>query len=184
MNSIPTLFSTSSVFAFKQSSFIRLCIKTVEFVLYMASNTEIGKLVVKVPVEITSPKACSSPASQLKREKNRIFVKAAPAAPTFANLSVCEGCRLNVGGLLNSPRHHCRNCGGSFCETCSTKSIDIPYPEYRSKGKLRVCDTCFEKIADFVNQVGSTVTWSGLQPASDRKLKSIFEFRADEVYSF
>lgn len=87
-----------------------------------------------------------------ERERRRVFVRASPPAPTFANMNNCENCRLDVGGLLNSTRHHCRNCGGTFCEFCSAQSIQIPYQEYYQKGELRVCDSCYSRIKDFHSQ--------------------------------
>ncbi len=95
-----------------------------------------------------------------------VFQKSLVNPPPFANMMSCENCRIEVGGLLSSTRHHCRNCGGSFCASCSTQSIRVPFQEYLKKGALRVCDSCFQKINEFYSQVGRQqgVTWLGLEP--------------------
>jgi len=39
-------------------------------------------------------------------------------------------------------KHHCRNCGGIFCDMCS----DNKMPLVSSAKSLRVCDTCYTNI--------------------------------------
>ncbi|XP_052745012.1 lateral signaling target protein 2 homolog [Bicyclus anynana] len=42
-------------------------------------------------------------------------------------------------------RHHCRNCGKVFCASCSSNSI--PLPRYGQMKPVRVCEECFQSIA-------------------------------------
>ncbi|XP_045780359.1 lateral signaling target protein 2 homolog isoform X2 [Maniola jurtina] len=42
-------------------------------------------------------------------------------------------------------RHHCRNCGKVFCASCSSNSI--PLPRYGQMKPVRVCEECFQTIA-------------------------------------
>ncbi|KAL4092971.1 hypothetical protein PRIC1_011960 [Phytophthora ramorum] len=102
--------------------------------------------------------------------------------PPFANMYACESCREDIGSLLSKGRHHCRNCGGSFCANCTTKTIVVPYQAYLTRGELRVCDGCYHRIQNFQKQVKSTsVTWSGLQPPSSEDIVQDFELSEDEA---
>lgn len=101
--------------------------------------------------------------------------------PPFANMYACESCREDIGSLLSKGRHHCRNCGGSFCAECSTKVICVPYQAYVTRGALRVCDGCYHRIQNFHKQVKSTnVTWSGLQPPAISDLVKTLELSDNE----
>ncbi|CAI5719724.1 unnamed protein product [Hyaloperonospora brassicae] len=101
--------------------------------------------------------------------------------PPFANMYACESCREDIGSLLSQGRHHCRNCGGSFCADCTTQSIVVPYRAYISRGELRVCDGCYYRIENFQKQVQSTsVTWSGLVPPPSEQIKQDFDLSEDE----
>ncbi|CAI5716707.1 unnamed protein product [Peronospora destructor] len=101
--------------------------------------------------------------------------------PPFANMYACESCRDDIGSLLSKRRHHCRNCGGSFCTDCTTKSIVVPYQAYLTRGELRVCDGCFRRIQEFHQQAKSTsVTWSGLSPPSIEQIVRDFDLSVDE----
>lgn len=45
---------------------------------------------------------------------------------------------------LADTKHHCRVCGGGFCDKCSSKSMPVPW---RGWGKIpvRVCLSCYKK---------------------------------------
>lgn len=49
----------------------------------------------------------------------------------------------------SSTKHHCRRCGGIFCDKCTSKRIDLPIAltennkTLKNVKKVRVCDTCF-----------------------------------------
>ncbi|GLE03834.1 hypothetical protein PINS_up012745 [Pythium insidiosum] len=95
----------------------------------------------------------------------------------------CETCREDIGSLLSQGRHHCRNCGGSFCAACSSKFIMVPYQLYLSKGvEQRVCDGCYNRIRDFHAQTQTTdVTWSGLAPPSNAAFAEAFALPPHET---
>ncbi|OQS02622.1 hypothetical protein THRCLA_05024 [Thraustotheca clavata] len=95
--------------------------------------------------------------------------------PAFANLTICENCKDEVGTLLGKNRHHCRNCGGTFCQTCSSKNSVIPYEALVHKGEFRVCDCCFVRIREYQAQTKSPqATWNGLQPMSETSFLEMF----------
>lgn len=95
--------------------------------------------------------------------------------PPFANMTFCDNCREDIGTLLTKGRHHCRNCGGSFCSNCSSKVIVVPYQVFLTKGEQRVCDSCYYRIREFHSQLDCThVTWNGLPPISKDQLRKEF----------
>eukprot|EP00758_Cryptobia_borreli_P001832 Tbor_TRINITY_DN2570_c0_g1::TRINITY_DN2570_c0_g1_i1::g.516::m.516/K06276/PDPK1; 3-phosphoinositide dependent protein kinase-1 len=50
----------------------------------------------------------------------------------------CKHCGKDFN--LIRRKHHCRNCGNIFCDSCSNHQVHIPESTY--KGKERVCDPC------------------------------------------
>ena len=55
---------------------------------------------------------------------------------------MCVGNRLGKPAVFNvfTRRHHCRNCGGVFCDACSDNRIKLEMLGYTKK--VRVCDNC------------------------------------------
>ncbi|XP_068129038.1 RUN and FYVE domain-containing protein 1-like [Hyperolius riggenbachi] len=50
--------------------------------------------------------------------------------------SGCKQCNKEFS--ISRRKHHCRNCGDIFCNTCSSNELSLPsYPK-----PVRVCDTC------------------------------------------
>lgn len=57
-------------------------------------------------------------------------------------VSACPGCgRVITGTWLRSGKHHCRRCGGVFCDDCS--QCRIPLPQVGEYYPVRVCDACY-----------------------------------------
>ena len=46
--------------------------------------------------------------------------------------------------LLPNPQHHCRNCGLTYCQNCSSKSM--PLPHFGITGDVRVCESCYGSL--------------------------------------
>lgn len=58
----------------------------------------------------------------------------------WVDSSCCQSC----GATSWIPwKHHCRACGGCFCQNCSSKSLALP-PKHPTP--VRVCDKCFNKF--------------------------------------
>jgi alpha-tubulin suppressor-like RCC1 family protein len=57
---------------------------------------------------------------------------------------LCKGNRLGKPAVFNmfTRRHHCRNCGGVFCDACSEHRIKLDMLGYTKK--VRVCNDCKE----------------------------------------
>jgi hypothetical protein len=63
--------------------------------------------------------------------------------PPFADLANCAKCDSGFGLFVR--KHHCRNCGQTFCSTCSSKSASLPH--FNIAELVRVCDACFDKLS-------------------------------------
>jgi len=62
--------------------------------------------------------------------------------PAFENAKVCSFC--SAGFTLTKRKHHCRNCGKTACDVCSTK--EAPIPAYGFATPVRVCGPCFDML--------------------------------------
>eukprot|EP00467_Chlorarachnion_reptans_P011227 CAMPEP_0114534328 /NCGR_PEP_ID=MMETSP0109-20121206/27777_1 /TAXON_ID=29199 /ORGANISM="Chlorarachnion reptans, Strain CCCM449" /LENGTH=4259 /DNA_ID=CAMNT_0001717725 /DNA_START=231 /DNA_END=13011 /DNA_ORIENTATION=- len=56
-----------------------------------------------------------------------------------SSVSACPRCNKAFGVLER--RHHCRYCGGVFCNSCSMRKI--PVPQFGHIDPVRVCNDCF-----------------------------------------
>lgn len=76
-----------------------------------------------------------------------------PRAPWLSDLSssVCLKCSEEFGVFRR--RHHCRSCGGLFCDSCSEKRVK-GVPGYDPTKEERVCDICF------YNDIAIAVVWN------------------------
>lgn len=148
-----------------------------------SSANLLDKLLFRGAQPSTPKKSMGSMAEEDLEAMNVVVMNTNLPPPPFANMYACESCREDIGSLLTGKgRHHCRNCGGSFCADCTQQSIIVPYQAYLSRGELRVCDGCYYRIKNFQKQVKSTsVTWSGLQPPSSDELTHDFQLAEDEA---
>ena len=50
----------------------------------------------------------------------------------------------NINDDLFHLQHHCRHCGGIYCDSCSANKLPLP----SSAKPVRVCDNCYEKLME------------------------------------
>lgn len=65
-------------------------------------------------------------------------------------ISQCKSCNLTFD-LINR-RHHCRNCGFIFCETCSSKRA-LLQSELGIREPQRVCFACYGQLSSIQNKL-------------------------------
>lgn len=93
-------------------------------------------------------------ASAVESLRSDISWEAVEEGPTFPEgistlwvpdhaVSRCTGCQTQF--WLGRRKHHCRNCGRIFCADCSENSTPLPSEQLFSP--VRVCTTCFTKLA-------------------------------------
>lgn len=72
----------------------------------------------------------------------RIVVDGFDAAPWDPDSmhAECHDCKKQF--TTTNRRHHCRNCGKVFCNTCTVKRTFLPKFGFTKK-KVRVCEKCF-----------------------------------------
>jgi len=64
-----------------------------------------------------------------------------------SKVTTCRSCEANFG--LKKRKHHCRNCGGIFCDACSDNKMKLA----SSKSPVRVCDNCYTLLLDRQSKV-------------------------------
>ena len=68
-----------------------------------------------------------------------------------SEVHTCQKCRTKCGAFTR--RHHCRECGGIFCDTCTKHrvTLDNPLTETGQSPKTgvkdcRICDSCYAEL--------------------------------------
>lgn len=63
-------------------------------------------------------------------------------APVWKDGDECSKCKSEFG--IVQRKHHCRACGGLFCNRCTNKQSIIP--KFGIEKEVRVCDSCYNEI--------------------------------------
>lgn len=64
------------------------------------------------------------------------------------DIDKCHECRIEFRLLRR--KHHCRNCGNIFCDSCSNQQSKLP--NFQLHTPQRVCQNCY----DTLNPLGSS----------------------------
>jgi len=94
--------------------------------------------------------------------------------PPFANASTCTKCATSFGFLTR--KHHCRACGGTYCDSCSNKTQALP--EYGLVDPVRVCDACITKRANKSKEKKTSISDSQKSPSSSSVSSNAAPFAA------
>ncbi|KAF7722435.1 Vacuolar protein-sorting-associated protein 27 [Apophysomyces ossiformis] len=131
------------------------------------------------------------PFPDIKESINPIFLETS-AAPEWTDSDVCERCRVPF--TLTNRKHHCRQCGGTFCQLCSSKNL--PLPHLAINEAVRVCDGCYTKLntekakasktqlsspADSSNITSDTSRMTGEDEEYDDDMKKVIELSLREA---
>lgn len=90
-------------------------------------------------------KSCVKCLKDVKDYDDAREVLLAPVIPTSywvddKDVSSCTSCRKTIQpGVFSTNKHHCRICGGIFCDACCPSRA---VPAVVSKSKIRVCRKC------------------------------------------
>ena len=90
---------------------------------------------------------------------------------------VCGDCKKEFA-TPSETKHHCRACGGGFCDKCSSKTMPVPW---RGWGNIpvRVCNNCY---THHHGKQEKRVKTSGKSSSSDsRQKKTITDSKMDST---
>ncbi|PKI52776.1 hypothetical protein CRG98_026851 [Punica granatum] len=82
-----------------------------------------------------------------------------------SSASACMLCNVRFHPIMCS-RHHCRFCGGIFCNYCSKGRSLLP-PKFRKSNPERVCDVCCVRLESIQSYLMDQVSRAAQLPTRD-----------------
>lgn len=79
--------------------------------------------------------------------------------------SACMLCNVRFHPIMCS-RHHCRFCGGLYCNECSKGRRLLP-PKFRKENPERVCDVCCVRLESVQSHLMDQVSRAAQSPTND-----------------
>lgn len=79
--------------------------------------------------------------------------------------SACMLCNMRFHPIIRS-RHHCRFCGGIFCNACSKGRCLLP-TKFRTGNPERVCDVCFVRLESVQSYLINQISRAAQLPTHD-----------------
>eukprot|EP01034_Spumella_vulgaris_P022072 gene22072-28167_t len=120
----------------------------------------------------------------IQKQRERISHQRGSVAPLWipdATSTQCQKCHDKFT-LLNR-RHHCRNCGGIVCDTCSNQRILVSHVD--EKKEVRVCTQCHYLLSSTVGSGKQTPNGSssGSGKLTDASAPQQATLGADDYYN-
>jgi Lipase (class 3)/FYVE zinc finger len=88
-------------------------------------------------------------------DRARTLVPMTLPRPVWQKSEVCSACRKTFGPARL--RHHCRNCGYSFCQLHSSATQKLAHLGYNPQVPERVCDVCHDLLLE--QHLAERVAW-------------------------
>lgn len=82
-----------------------------------------------------------------------------------SSASSCMLCNVRFHPIMRS-RHHCRFCGGIFCNSCSKGRCLLP-TKFRTGNPERVCDVCFVRLESVQSYLIDRISRAAQLPTHD-----------------
>lgn len=82
-----------------------------------------------------------------------------------SSATACMLCNVRFHPIMCS-RHHCRFCGGIFCNDCSKGRSLLP-TKFRTRNPQRVCDVCCVRLESIQSQLMEKVSRAAQLPTHD-----------------
>ena len=79
---------------------------------------------------------------------NPLSIVSSMAPPEWSDSQNCQRCRDQF--TITNRKHHCRKCGGTFCQLCSSNEMVLL--EMGINEPVRVCDSCYRQPAAVNNE--------------------------------
>ncbi|KAI9590914.1 hypothetical protein BDF19DRAFT_399952 [Syncephalis fuscata] len=87
-----------------------------------------------------------------KLEKTNASMIDTMTPPDWTDSDVCERCRTQF--TFTNRKHHCRNCGKTFCQPCSSYELALPHIGIHQE--VRTCHGCYHSIKGIRSTSGNT----------------------------
>lgn len=79
--------------------------------------------------------------AKLLDQVNPLSIVSSMAPPEWSDSQNCQRCRDQF--TMTNRKHHCRKCGGTFCQLCSSNEMVLL--EMGINEPVRVCDSCYRQ---------------------------------------
>jgi hypothetical protein len=112
-------------------------------------------------------------------DRARTLIPMQLSRPTWKMADSCMDCYQTFGPTCL--RHHCRNCGNSYCHKHSTQSHALPHLGYHPNVPERVCDRCKRILLD--QNLAERMAWrlARCRDLENGQLQPYFEIGLDSI---
>ena len=98
------------------------------------------------------------------------------APPEWTDSPNCQRCRDAF--TMTNRKHHCRKCGGTFCQLCSSNEMVLL--EMGINEPVRVCDSCYKNPPEKEKRKAKLIERKPFEETDDPELKKAIELSLKE----